>query len=108
MAAMATDGTAKTQPKDRTSPAEFSRQVRTEMRKVTWPTRKETMVTTAMVFLMSVVFAIFFLVVDQYFAGVTKALLDPRTWTLGEQLLAGSFALILAFVAWRMFTGPAK
>jgi len=35
------------------------------MAKVTWPSRKETMITTAMVLLMSVMAAIFFLLVDQ-------------------------------------------
>jgi preprotein translocase subunit SecE len=47
------------------NPAEFAREVRREVAKVTWPTRKETMVTTAMVFLMVILAAIFFLLVDQ-------------------------------------------
>ena len=46
------------------SPVEFGRQVNTERKKVTWPTRKETWVTTAMVFLMVVLASIFFLIVD--------------------------------------------
>ena len=46
------------------SPVEFLRQVRQEVGKVTWPTRKETGVTTAMVFLMVIVAAIFFFLVD--------------------------------------------
>jgi preprotein translocase subunit SecE len=48
----------------RTSPTEFFSQVRQEMRKVTWPTRKETTITTAMVFVMVILAAIFFLLVD--------------------------------------------
>jgi preprotein translocase subunit SecE len=48
----------------RTNPFEFLSQVRSEGEKVTWPTRKETLVTTAMVFVMVVVASIFFLVVD--------------------------------------------
>ena len=36
----------------KTSPFEFLQQVRAEAAKVTWPTRKETLVTTGMVFLM--------------------------------------------------------
>jgi preprotein translocase subunit SecE len=48
----------------RTNPFEFMQQVRTEVAKVTWPTRRETMITTAMVLLMSVVAAIFFLGAD--------------------------------------------
>jgi preprotein translocase subunit SecE len=46
------------------SPVEFLRQVRQEVGKVTWPTRKETSVTTAMVFLMVVAAALFFFLVD--------------------------------------------
>jgi preprotein translocase subunit SecE len=46
------------------SPVEFLRQVRQEVGKVTWPTRKETTVTTAMVFLMVIAAAIFFFLVD--------------------------------------------
>ena len=49
----------------RVGPAEFLAQVRDEGRKVTWPTRKETVVTTVMVFIMVVVASIFFTVVDQ-------------------------------------------
>ncbi|GLS44976.1 hypothetical protein GCM10007884_29650 [Methylobacterium brachythecii] len=49
----------------RVGPVEFLGQVRDEGRKVTWPTRKETTVTTIMVFLMVVVASIFFTVVDQ-------------------------------------------
>jgi preprotein translocase subunit SecE len=46
------------------SPIEFFRQVRQETAKVTWPTRKETLVTTAMVFLMGLIAALFFFTVD--------------------------------------------
>jgi|TARA_B110000014_G_scaffold253451_1_gene232866 preprotein translocase subunit SecE len=49
----------------KTNPAVFMRQVRQEVSKVTWPTRKETAVTTAMVFVMVTLAAIFFLIVDQ-------------------------------------------
>ena len=49
----------------KTSPTEFFRQVRQEVSRVTWPTRKETGVTTAMVFVMVTVAAVFFLVADQ-------------------------------------------
>ena len=58
------------------SPVEFFRQVRTEVAKVTWPTRKETTLTTTMVFVMVVLASIFFLAVD--------ALLSTGiTWILG-------------------------
>ncbi|MEX0697514.1 MAG: preprotein translocase subunit SecE [Dongiaceae bacterium] len=52
----------------KTTPAQFAQQVRQEVSKVTWPTRKETMVTSAMVFVMVIVAAIFFLLVDQVLA----------------------------------------
>ena len=46
------------------SPVEFLRQVRQEVGRVTWPTRKETTVTTIMVFAMVIVAALFFFLVD--------------------------------------------
>ncbi len=49
----------------KTSAAEFVQQVRQEMARVTWPTRKETLVTTAIVFVMVFIAAAFFFVVDQ-------------------------------------------
>jgi preprotein translocase subunit SecE len=49
----------------KTSPFKFMQEVRSETEKVTWPTRRETLITTAMVFVMSVIAAIFFLLADQ-------------------------------------------
>ena len=49
----------------RTSPFKFLQEVRAETNKVTWPSRRETMITTAMVFVMAAVMSIFFLVADQ-------------------------------------------
>jgi preprotein translocase subunit SecE len=46
-------------------PFKFLQEVRAEAQKVTWPTRKETTVTTMMVFVMVVLATIFFLVADQ-------------------------------------------
>jgi preprotein translocase subunit SecE len=43
----------------------FMQEVRTETDKVTWPTRRETAITTAMVFVMVAVASIVFLVADQ-------------------------------------------
>jgi preprotein translocase subunit SecE len=48
----------------KTNPFEFMQQVRAEGSKVTWPTRKETMVTTGMVLVMVLLAAIYFLIVD--------------------------------------------
>jgi preprotein translocase subunit SecE len=46
-------------------PVKFFREVRTEVTKVTWPSRKETLVTTGLVFAMAAVTAVFFFVIDQ-------------------------------------------
>ena len=47
------------------SPFKFMQEVRAEAQKVTWPTRKETTVTTIMVFVMVAIASIFFLLADQ-------------------------------------------
>jgi preprotein translocase subunit SecE len=49
----------------KTTPAQFFRQVRQEVAKVTWPSRKETTITTIMVFAMVIAASLFFLLVDQ-------------------------------------------
>ena len=51
--------------KKKTSPAQFVRQVRQEMQKVTWPERKDTFISSAIVILLIVLFSLFFLVTDQ-------------------------------------------
>ena len=60
----------------RPSPAEFIAQVRAEASKVVWPTRKETMLTTAMVFVLSTIVAIFFFFVDQILGVGIQAILS--------------------------------
>jgi preprotein translocase subunit SecE len=47
------------------SPMKFLQEVRAEADKVTWPSRRETAITTAMVFVMVTITSIFFLVSDQ-------------------------------------------
>jgi preprotein translocase subunit SecE len=59
----------------KTNPFEFLQQVRAEGEKVTWPTRKETTVTTVMVFVMVVLASVFFLLVDQVIRFGVAALL---------------------------------
>jgi preprotein translocase subunit SecE len=49
-------------------PAQYVRDVRSEVAKVTWPSRKETLITTGLVLAMSALAAIFFLVADQIIA----------------------------------------
>jgi preprotein translocase subunit SecE len=51
-------------PKVRTSPAQFFSQVRAEARKIVWPSRKETWITSVMVFIMVIIASIFFWIVD--------------------------------------------
>ncbi|MBN9064071.1 MAG: preprotein translocase subunit SecE [Rhizobiales bacterium 65-9] len=48
----------------RFNPFEFMQEVRSEGEKVTWPTRRETMITTGLVFVMAIVSSIFFFFVD--------------------------------------------
>jgi preprotein translocase subunit SecE len=57
------------------SPVEFAQQVRQEFHKITWPTRKETTVTTAMVFVMVILAAIFFLISDMVIGTVVDFVL---------------------------------
>jgi preprotein translocase subunit SecE len=59
----------------KTNPFDFIQQVRSEAAKVTWPTRKETMITTAMVFVMVILASIFFLVTDQVLRLVVRFVL---------------------------------
>ena len=47
------------------SPFKFLQEVRQETAKVTWPTRRETAITTAMVFVMVAIASVFFLIADQ-------------------------------------------
>ena len=58
----------------KTTATEFIQQVRQEVSRVTWPSRKETMVTTAMVFVMVFIAAAFFFLVDQVFSAGVRLL----------------------------------
>ena len=59
-----------------TSPFEFMQQVRAEGSKVTWPTRRETVITTVMVFVFAILASLFFLVTDQVIRHAMALLLD--------------------------------
>jgi preprotein translocase subunit SecE len=59
----------------KTNPVVFMRQVRQEVEKVTWPTRKETGITTTMVFIMVTLAAVFFLLVDQVISKLVQLVL---------------------------------
>ena len=59
----------------KTKPLDFMRQVRQEVAKVTWPTRKETIVNSIMVIVLSVVAAVFFLAADGLIAFIVGYIL---------------------------------
>lgn len=46
------------------NPLQFINQVRAEVSKIAWPTRRETVLTTVMVFIMAALAAVFFAIVD--------------------------------------------
>jgi preprotein translocase subunit SecE len=64
------------EPMARVSPFKFLQEVRTEGQKVTWPSRRETVVTTIMVFVMTAVSAVFFLIADQIMRWVVTLVLS--------------------------------
>ncbi|CUH37832.1 preprotein translocase subunit SecE [Jannaschia seosinensis] len=47
-----------------TNPVQFIQQTRAEIAKITWPTRREVVLTTVMVFLLAILAAVFFFLVD--------------------------------------------
>ncbi|WP_332811798.1 preprotein translocase subunit SecE [Sphingomonas sp.] len=59
----------------RVSIGEFARQVKAETAKVVWPTRRETIVTTIMVIIMTSLLGIFFFAVDSAFSTLVRTLL---------------------------------
>ena len=58
-----------------TKPVEFIQEVRQEVAKVTWPTRKEVVITTVMVLIMVVLASLFFLVADQILSWLVSTVL---------------------------------
>jgi preprotein translocase subunit SecE len=52
-----------------TNPVQFVQQVRAEISKVVWPTRREVLLTTVMVFIMAALTAVFFALVDLLIRG---------------------------------------
>ena len=57
------------------NPVEFIQEVRAEVAKVTWPTRRETIITTIMVFVMAILAALFFLAADQILSRLVQLVL---------------------------------
>ena len=62
--------------KPKVSIPEFFRQVRAEMRKITWTTWKETWITSVMVFIMVIMAALFFLLVDWMLSNGVRIVLE--------------------------------
>ncbi len=58
------------------SPGEFIRQVRQETAKVTWPTRRDTTISTILVFIMVFLAALFFFTVDQILSFIVRQILS--------------------------------
>ena len=56
------------------SPVKFMREVRAEVTKVTWPSRRETLITTGLVLAMAALTAVFFFAVDQIIGLGVRAL----------------------------------
>ncbi|KTF70181.1 preprotein translocase subunit SecE [Sphingomonas sp. HT-1] len=59
----------------KTSPVEFVKQVQTETRKISWPTRRETIMTGVMVMIMTSLLGLFFLGIDSAFDLLVNSLL---------------------------------
>ncbi len=59
-----------------TNPFTFLQEVRTEATKVTWPTRRETLITTIIVIIMVIAASTFFVAVDQGLRLLVKLILS--------------------------------
>jgi len=62
----------------RTNPFTFLQQVRAEVGKVVWPSRNETLISTAMVLFMVVLASLFFLAADQVISWLVQLVLSIR------------------------------
>ena len=59
-------------------PIQFAGEVKREIKKVTWPTRRETMLTTIMVFILATLMALFLFTADQVIAWAIKLILQIK------------------------------
>jgi len=62
------------------NPFKYVQQVRNEVSKIVWPTRKETMTTTVMVFIMSALMALFFFIIDTITSNILDIILKLSSW----------------------------
>jgi len=60
----------------KTGPVEFFKQVKSEAKKVTWPTRQETIVSTIFVFIMVAIASIFLYFADQIIAFLVQSIMN--------------------------------
>ena len=60
----------------KTNPAQFVRQVRQEINRITWASRRETMLASLSVFVMALIASVFFLLVDLLLSNVVQYLLS--------------------------------
>ncbi len=60
----------------KTNPAQFVRQVRQEINRITWASRRETMLASLSVFVMALIASIFFLLVDLMLSNIVQYLLS--------------------------------
>ena len=60
----------------KTSPALFVRQVRQELQKVTWPSRRDTLISSMIVILLIFLFSLFFLLSDQIWSFSIKKIIE--------------------------------
>ena len=63
----------------KTSPAQFVRQVRQELKRITWATRKDTLLATISVLIMVVIASLFFFLVDLLLSNVVELILNFGT-----------------------------
>ena len=59
----------------KTNPAQFVRQVRQEINRITWATRRETTFASISVFVMALIASLFFLLVDLLLSNIVQFLL---------------------------------
>ena len=60
----------------KTNPAQFVRQVRQEINRITWATKRETLYASLSVLVMALIASLFFLLVDLLLSSVVEFLLD--------------------------------
>jgi preprotein translocase subunit SecE len=92
----------------------FMQEVRSETEKVTWPTRRETMITTAMVFIMVALTAAFFFVADQMMRFLVTCVLDFNSCRATLQsnpilvLIIGAVLGLVGYFGWSINKGRGR